>query len=115
MGIEAIEKHFRPQDLVKTWNLSLRTIKRMFEGEPGVLKISLTRGLKPAARGTWRIPESVVRRVHEKWSSVLNDELELQRRLIDMEAKPKRKRGRTPQIHSLLASAAGPAQPYGRN
>ncbi len=64
---DALERHLSVQDLAQVWGLDESTIRRLFQDEPGVLKIG------KAARHdgkrdyvTLRIPESVVRRVHEQ-------------------------------------------------
>jgi hypothetical protein len=66
----ADEKHHTPIELSKTWALSVETIRRLFENEPGVLKISNASG--PTGRRrykTLRIPASVAARVHRRISA----------------------------------------------
>src|SRR5271170_7366917 len=63
------EKHHTPAELGRTWALSVETIRRLFENEPGVLKISNASG--PTGRRrykTLRIPASVAARVHRRIS-----------------------------------------------
>jgi hypothetical protein len=62
----ALEKHFTIYELAETWNLSHCTITRLFEDEPGVIKIGKPALLHKRKRFTLRIPESVVIRVHEE-------------------------------------------------
>jgi hypothetical protein len=62
----ANEKHYSVAELAKLWGLSERTIRRMFENEPGVLcwgrsECRFKRGYK-----TLRIPETVLLRVHRQ-------------------------------------------------
>jgi hypothetical protein len=70
MQTTSTEHHFQPAALAKLWGLSPSKIRRMFENEPGVLRIGspsryVGRALK---RGmyTMRIPESVAQRVHDR-------------------------------------------------
>ena len=62
----ASEKHYSISELATLWGLSERTIRRIFENEPGVLcwgssETRFKRGYK-----TLRIPETVVLRVHRQ-------------------------------------------------
>jgi hypothetical protein len=64
------EKHHTPAELGKTWALSVETIRRLFENEPGVLKISNASGYTGRRRyKTLRIPASVAARVHRRISA----------------------------------------------
>jgi len=62
----AVEKHFTIRELAELWGVSVETVRRIFEDNPGVLKIShpvkLVRRRKP--RVTLRIPISVAERAH---------------------------------------------------
>lgn len=63
----AFERHFTPQQLAELWVLHESTIRRLFLGEPGVLKYgnsSMRSGRREYV--TLRIPESVARRVYAK-------------------------------------------------
>ena len=62
----SLEQHYSVSELAAMWALSERTIRRMFEDEPDVFKYG--QGERRFKRGytTWRIPESVVLRVHRK-------------------------------------------------
>ena len=62
----ASEDHFSPKDLAIKWGLSVDTIREMFQNEPDVLIV-----VRPATRHkrryrTFRIPESVAVRVHNR-------------------------------------------------
>jgi AraC-like DNA-binding protein len=62
----AFERHYCVSEVAEFWGLSERTIRRIFNDEPGVIKwengeTRFKRGYK-----TLRIPESVVQRVHRK-------------------------------------------------
>lgn len=68
--MSAFEKHFSPAELGHLWGLSDTKIRRLFQDEPGVLKIGepsrrLGRKLKRSYYSL-RIPESVALRVHER-------------------------------------------------
>lgn len=66
-----IERHYSAADLAERWNLSLDTIRRIFQDEPGVVVLG-DNGGKPGKRRytTLRIPESVAARVHRRLSKV---------------------------------------------
>jgi hypothetical protein len=65
----AFEKHFSVAEVAAMWNISIDSVRRIFEREPGVLVVggAQKRGRKRRYR-TLRIPESVVARVHLKLS-----------------------------------------------
>lgn len=66
-----IERHYSASELAALWNLSLDTIRRIFENEPGVLVLGDDRGKRNRRRyTTLRIPESVAARVHRRLSKV---------------------------------------------
>ena len=58
----AVEKHYRVNDLAELWGVSGNSIRRLFQAEPGVLKIGTARYV------TLSIPESVAMRVHHSLS-----------------------------------------------
>ena len=62
----SLEQHYSVSELATMWALSERTIRRMFEDEPDVFRYG--EGERRFKRGytTWRVPESVVLRVHRK-------------------------------------------------
>jgi hypothetical protein len=66
-----IERHYSAAELAERWNLSLDTIRRIFQNEPGVVVLGDNSG-KPGKRRytTLRIPESVAARVHRRLSKV---------------------------------------------
>ena len=64
------EKHYSPIELSALWGLSIDAIRRLFRYEYGILLIpSRTphRAVRPNYN-TMLIPESVVKRVHAKYS-----------------------------------------------
>jgi DeoR/GlpR family transcriptional regulator of sugar metabolism len=62
------EKHYSVNELSALWNLSKQTIRRLFQDEPDVVRIGEKDVCRKRAYVTLRIPESVVRRVHQRMS-----------------------------------------------
>lgn len=62
----AVERHYSVQELAVLWNLSEKTIRRLFENEPGVIEIGSAEERFRRAYVTRRIPESVAQRVHRR-------------------------------------------------
>lgn len=60
------EKHYTPAEIAEIMGLSRTTVYKLLEDEPGVVKIG-ERGLN-RTRITYRVPESVWRRIHQKWT-----------------------------------------------
>jgi hypothetical protein len=67
----AFEHHFSPDELAKLWGLSLDTVRRLFEREPGVLVIEHTKNTARRRYRTLRIPDSVASRVHGRRTNSL--------------------------------------------
>jgi hypothetical protein len=68
-GVPApFERHYTPKELAEIWHLDENTIRRLFQDEPGVLKIGNghLRGKRPYV--TLRIPAAVVERVYRERS-----------------------------------------------
>lgn len=63
------EKHFTPQELAESWGVSVQTVRQIFEGEEGVLKIGRDGTRTRRRYKTLRIPLSVAERVHERLSA----------------------------------------------
>jgi hypothetical protein len=61
-----VENHYSVAELAKLWSLSEKTIRRMFENEPGVLQWGSQETRFKRAYTTLRIPESVMLRVHRR-------------------------------------------------
>ena len=67
---DAAEKHFTPSELAEQWKLSPETIRRLFQDEPGVLKMPNAGGPSGKRRyKTLRIPASVAARLHRRLSA----------------------------------------------
>ena len=67
------EPHYTPMELGERWNLSPQMIRKIFEREPGVLKLGepspkVGKKLK-RTYSTLRIPYSVAERVHQQRST----------------------------------------------
>jgi hypothetical protein len=62
----AVERHYSIQELAVLWNLSEKTVRRLFENEPGVIEIGSAEARFRRAYVTRRIPESVAQRVHRR-------------------------------------------------
>jgi predicted fused transcriptional regulator/phosphomethylpyrimidine kinase len=62
--VTSLERHYTPAEIAEAWNLSVRTVVRMFEREPGVIAHQGTLGKHARRHRTLRIPQSVVDRVH---------------------------------------------------
>jgi hypothetical protein len=60
------ERHYSVNELSVMWNLSKQTVRRLFQDEPGVLRISEEEAHHKRGYVTLRIPESVARRVHQR-------------------------------------------------
>ena len=60
------EKHYSVSELAKLWALSERTIRRMFEKEPGVLCWGSSESRFKRGYKTLRVPETVMLRVHRQ-------------------------------------------------
>lgn len=72
------ERHYSPEDLAALWGLSVDTVRRLFEREPGVLVLE-GNGKRYGRRRyrTLRIPASVAERVHRRLSVVKAEKLPL--------------------------------------
>ncbi len=62
-------KHYSPAELGQLWGLSVETIRRMFEHEPGVLIFENPDKGSERRRRTMRISESVAERVYRRLST----------------------------------------------
>ena len=63
----ALERHYRVKELVVLWGFCRATVVGMFAGEPGILRIESGVGGKRKYE-TISIPESVLLRVHQRFS-----------------------------------------------
>jgi hypothetical protein len=69
----SLEPHYTLAQVAEAWGVSTDTVRRMFEGEPGVLVIEPATGRYSRRRyRTLRIPATVAERVHRRMT-VVND------------------------------------------
>jgi hypothetical protein len=63
-------RHYSFPEIASMWRLSQNTVRRLFQGEPGVLWISSSRTGRGKRSGykTGRVPEPVLLRVHRRIS-----------------------------------------------
>ncbi len=63
------ERHFTPRDLAEIWKLDETTIRRIFQDQPGVMKVGKA-NRRDGKRDyvTLRIPESVAERIYRERS-----------------------------------------------
>ena len=60
------ERHYSIQELAALWNLSEKTVRKLFENEPGVIEVGSGESRFKRTYVTRRIPESVAQRVHRR-------------------------------------------------
>jgi hypothetical protein len=63
------ERHYAVAEIAEIWSLSRDVIRKLFDGEPGVLVIGNDGTRSKRGYHTVRIPESVMERVHRKLSN----------------------------------------------
>ena len=64
-GVVAFERHYNPKELASIWRLDESTVRRLFQDQPGVLKVGKS-NRRDGKRDyvSLRIPQSVAERVH---------------------------------------------------
>ena len=62
--VDPFERHFTPKELAELWRLDESTIRRLFQDEPGVLKIGGAGRRNKRDYVTLRIPASTAARFH---------------------------------------------------
>jgi predicted transcriptional regulator len=62
----ANERHYSIIEISKLWGLSEKTVRKIFEGEPGVIRWGSGERLHKRGYHTLRVPETVLHRVHRK-------------------------------------------------
>jgi predicted transcriptional regulator len=60
------EHHYTVTEIAELWNFSRDAIRKLFEGEPGVLVVGNDRSRDKRGYHTLRIPESIAERVHRR-------------------------------------------------
>jgi hypothetical protein len=63
---DPFERHFTPRELAELWRLDESTVRRLFQDEPGVLKIGNTGRRNKRDYVTLRIPESAAVRFYRE-------------------------------------------------
>ena len=62
---DPFERHYTPKELAEVWRLDESTIRRMFQDEPGVLRIGATGRRGKRDYVTLRIPASAAARFYQ--------------------------------------------------
>jgi len=60
------ERHYSIDEISTLWALSHKTIRRIFQNEPGVIELGTEESRSKRAYVTRRIPESIMRRIHRR-------------------------------------------------
>jgi hypothetical protein len=60
------ERHYYIREIARLWGFSNDMIRRIFENEPGVVRVGEMEKLHKRRYVSLRIPESVMRRVHRR-------------------------------------------------
>ena len=64
-------RHYAPAEVAEMWSLSVDTVRKIFENEPGVLTIPTSAPRRGKRRYiTLRIPLHVIERVHRRLAKV---------------------------------------------
>ena len=64
-----VERHYAVTEIAEVWNLSADKVRELFENEPGVLVMGERDPRHKRRYVTLRIPQSVLDRVHHRFSS----------------------------------------------
>ena len=68
---ESAVRHYSPAQIAKLWCLSVDSVRKIFDNEPGVLVLgNATPRCGKRGYTTLRIPEHVLERVHRRLSKV---------------------------------------------
>lgn len=62
----ASEKHYSIIEIARLWTLSEKTVRKIFESEPGVVHWGTQEKLHKRGYRTLRVPETILHRVHRK-------------------------------------------------
>ena len=65
----ALERHYSVPQVAALWHISEKTVRRLFDGEDGVLRWGTSETLRKRGYQNLRIPESVLIRVHHRRQS----------------------------------------------
>lgn len=62
----ALERHYSVPEVAELWGVSEKTVRRLFDGEDGVLRWGNGETLRKRGYQNLRIPQSVLIRVHHR-------------------------------------------------
>jgi DeoR-like helix-turn-helix domain len=82
----ATEQHYSVAQVAEMWSVSEDTVRRLFQDQPGVLRVSMPRlqkNRKQRPHVLLRIPASVLARLHQQWAAGLRLEVQPRRRRIE--------------------------------
>jgi len=65
-GSVALERHYSVPEIALMWSMSEKSVRRLFDGEPGILVWGHAETRFRRAYVNLRIPESVLIRVHQR-------------------------------------------------
>jgi len=77
------EKHYTVAEIASLWGLSEESVRRMFQDEEGVLRLSRPRLRGKRAYTTLRIPASTAERVYRHRTTGFRAEVERRGRVIE--------------------------------
>lgn len=60
----ALERHYSVCEIAKLWNLSEKTVRKMLDGQEGVVTWGSEEKVGKRGYRTMRVPESVLVRIH---------------------------------------------------
>ena len=62
----ALERHYSVPEVAELWGVSEKTVRRLFDGEGGILRWGNGETIKKRGYYNLRIPQSVLIRVHHR-------------------------------------------------
>jgi transcriptional antiterminator len=62
----ALERHYSVPEVAELWGVSEKTVRRLFDGEEGVLRWGNAESIRKRGYYSLRIPQSVLIRVHHR-------------------------------------------------
>jgi predicted transcriptional regulator len=65
----ATERHYSIAEIAEAWGLCWKTVRRLLDGEPGVVTIGHPGNERRRRYQTVRVPESVLARIHQRMRS----------------------------------------------
>lgn len=86
LNADPTEQHYSVQQVAEMWGVSETTVRRLFEDQPGVVRISIPRMMrnrKQKPHVLLRIPGSVLARLYKQWSGGFGLEVKPSRRRIE--------------------------------